>query len=202
MYKLSRELEDICTVMKTAYDRNLITPRDGNISIKKGNFMYITPSGVLKHTLKPQDMVGFKFEDGSTSIEISKKPSGELEMHTKLQFVDLAEQRCVIHMHPTFTIAAMHKGFNLQDIAKDFPELSRYTRVAYNVRTLPVTSSILASETLSALTDSSERLQFDIVGQANHGVCAVGTSVREAFEHIERLEHCCKIVILSGVSSK
>jgi hypothetical protein len=41
--------------------------------------------------------------------------------------------------------------------------------------------------------------KFDIVGQKNHGVCAVGKNPWEAFEHIERVEHICQIVLASGV---
>ena len=42
-------------------------------------------------------------------------------------------------------------------------------------------------------------LEYDIVGQKDHGVCAVGNSPWDAFEHIERLEHICQIVLASGV---
>ena len=41
--------------------------------------------------------------------------------------------------------------------------------------------------------------KFDIVGQKNHGVTAVGKDPWEAFEHIERVEHICQIVLASGV---
>ncbi|MGE0646256.1 MAG: hypothetical protein AB7P24_21610 [Nitrospira sp.] len=42
-------------------------------------------------------------------------------------------------------------------------------------------------------------LDFDIVGQANHGVCAVAMEPWAAYEHIERLDHVCEIVLKSGV---
>jgi ribulose-5-phosphate 4-epimerase/fuculose-1-phosphate aldolase len=43
-------------------------------------------------------------------------------------------------------------------------------------------------------------LAYDIVGQANHGVCAVGRNVWEAYEHCERLDHICQIVLLGTAS--
>ena len=43
-------------------------------------------------------------------------------------------------------------------------------------------------------------LAFDIVGQANHGVCAVATDPWAAYEHIERLDHICEIVLKSGMN--
>ena len=43
------------------------------------------------------------------------------------------------------------------------------------------------------------RVCYDIVGQAAHGVCAIGANPWDAYEHIERLEHICEIVLKSGV---
>ena len=42
-------------------------------------------------------------------------------------------------------------------------------------------------------------IKYDIVGIKGHGVVAIDTSPWRAFEHIERLEHICKIVLASGV---
>ena len=44
-------------------------------------------------------------------------------------------------------------------------------------------------------------LAFDIVGQANHGVCAVATDPWAAYEHIERLDQSCAIVLKRGVKT-
>ena len=38
-----------------------------------------------------------------------------------------------------------------------------------------------------------------IVGLDRHGVVAVGRSPWEAYEHVERLEHGCQMVLASGV---
>jgi L-fuculose-phosphate aldolase len=44
-------------------------------------------------------------------------------------------------------------------------------------------------------------LAFDIVGQSSHGVCAVAADPWEVYEHIERLDHVCEIVLKSGVAA-
>ena len=48
-------LETICDIMVDAYKRNWITSRDGNVSIRHHDrdHFYITPSGVRKQTLQP-----------------------------------------------------------------------------------------------------------------------------------------------------
>lgn len=198
-------------LMREAHRRGWITTRDGNISLRRRDSFYITPSGGRKAIIHPEHILKAKIqEDGDLKwVEgnLSSKPSGELEMHRLLQLVDYKQCRAVVHLHPTYTIAAMHKGFNLQELAAEFPEVSRYTRVGPTVRVLPVTSNILAVETFQAMTEIpeyqfAEKLIFDIVGQAGHGVCAIGRSPWDAFEHIERLEHICQIVLASGVSPK
>lgn len=192
-------------IMREAYKRGWITTRDGNISVRRQNKFYVTPSGVRKEIIHPEHIIKMYVSETGELIQRNDtpaKPSGELEMHRLLQ-TSQSFKGCmaVIHLHPTFTIAAMHKGFNLADLAADFPEVSRYTRVGHNVRVLPVTSDILAKETFSAMTDEG-KIIYDIIGQAGHGVCAVGKSPWDAFEHIERMEHICQIVLASGVSPK
>jgi L-fuculose-phosphate aldolase len=54
-------LETICDVMLDAYKRNWITSRDGNVSIRHHDrdHFYITPSGVRKQTLQPDQFKRF-----------------------------------------------------------------------------------------------------------------------------------------------
>jgi L-fuculose-phosphate aldolase len=90
----------------------------------------------------------------------------------------------------------MHRGVELADLAKDFPELSRYTRVAPNVPDVPPISQELADQCHKNLNlDPQGNISYDIVGIKGHGVVAIDTSPWRAFEHIERLEHICKIVL-------
>ena len=48
------------------------------------------------------------------------------------------------------------------------------------------------------ITSCDGTVGFDIVGIKGHGVVAIDTSPWRAFEHIERLEHICQIVLASG----
>lgn len=191
-------------VMRRAYERGWITTRDGNVSLKRtdSSILYITPSGWRKTILHPEHMIKAKITPAGCNLPKGSNPSGELSMHLKLQrFAKYT--RSVVHLHPTNIIAAMYAGWNLQKLADQFPEVSRYTKVGPTVPVLPVTSQVLAEETFKAFTNfegsDTNVLKFDIVGQKNHGVCAVGANPWDAYEHIERLEHICEIVLKSGV---
>ena len=90
-------------------------------------------------------------------------------------------------------------GWDLQQMVKPFPEVYRYTRVGHNVAAWDALSQQLAEHTYKNLRIENGIRKFDIVGQKNHGVTAIGKNPWEAFEHIERVEHICQIVLASGV---
>jgi L-fuculose-phosphate aldolase len=194
-------LETLADIFKEAYNRNWITARDGNASIRwhDRDHFYITPSGVRKQTLQPEmfkklDLDGNELEYTNISKEL--KPSGELPMHLMLQRRITTEVRVVLHLHPTYIVAAMYNGIQLQNLVDDFPELSRYTSVAPNVPLIPPITQELANHCVKNIGLScSGNIGYNIVGMDRHGVVAVDTSPWRAFEHIERLEHICKIVL-------
>ena len=222
-------LTAIGDVMRECHRRGWISTRDGNISLHRKNSgsFYITPSGVRKTIIHPESVVKLKWAPGKGTVELkegSAKPSGELEMHILLQR-NAQECRSVVHAHPTHAVAAMFAGFDLSKLASFFPELSRYTRVGPVVPNCRAISKTLADLTYFGFTDQHGKLegwsnsavtlteeyklvedvdwfmepQFDIVGQINHGVTAIGDNPWDAFEHIERLNHICEMVLLSGV---
>ena len=213
-------LETCCDILVDAYKRNWITSRDGNISIRHHDrdHFYITPSGVRKQTLQPDQFKKIRLvdqvnpvppfltkswqEDLYTDISANLKPSGEIPLHFGLQ-KEMGQPsndvRVVVHVHPTYCIAAMHAGIDLSTISNAFPELNRYTRVAPNVGDVAPISQELADACHSNLgLDLAGNIKFDIVGINGHGVVAIDVTPWRAYEHIERLEHICKIVLASG----
>ncbi len=203
-------LETICDILKDAYQRNWITSRDGNVSIRHHdrNHFYITPSGVRKQTLQPDQFkkIGIHGllwqEEFYSDISAKLKPSGEIPLHFGLQRAmgqHSNDVRVVVHVHPTYCVAAMHAGIKLNELVKHFPELGRYTKVAPNVDDVPPISQELADQCFQKLgLDEDGNISYDIVGIKGHGVVAIDTSPWRAYEHIERLEHICKIVLASG----
>jgi ribulose-5-phosphate 4-epimerase/fuculose-1-phosphate aldolase len=215
-------LETCCDILVEAYRRNWITSRDGNLSIRyhDRDHFYVTPAGVRKQKMQydmfkkiaieksiVSGVVPIQYQYNPRVIEQDDlsgnlRPSGELPLHFGLQ-KELGQHnddiRVVVHLHPTYIVAAMHRGIVLQDLVKDFPELSRYTKVAPNVGDVPPISQELADECHKALElDEQGYIKYDIVGIKGHGVVSIDTTPWRAFEHIERLEHICKVVLASG----
>ena len=196
-------LDTLCDIFKEAYNRNWITARDGNASIRwhDRDHFWVTPSGVRKQTLQPEmfkkcDLTGRTLPH--TAISSNLIPSGEVPMHIALQREITSEVRVVLHFHPTYTVAAMYRGINLQNLLNEFPELGRYTTVAPTVPLIPPITQELADACVNNLgLEKDGFVAHNIVGMDRHGVVAVDTSPWRAFEHIERLEHICKIVLTS-----
>jgi ribulose-5-phosphate 4-epimerase/fuculose-1-phosphate aldolase len=215
-------LETCCDILVDAYKRNWITSRDGNISIRHHDrdHFYITPSGVRKQTLQPDQfkkigisksinsghgvgVFSYSWQDLEyTDISRNLVPSGEIPLHFGLQREmgqHSSEVRVVVHVHPTYCIAAMHAGIDLSTVSNAFPELNRYTRVAPNVGDVRPISQELADQCHYRLQlDDRGNIAYDIVGIKGHGVVAIDVTPWRAYEHIERLEHICKIVLASG----
>ena len=196
-------MKNVIDILKDSYSRNWITPRDGNISYKLegAKEFYITPSGVRKQEINNSDFIQISMNnDGWEQLNnFNLKPSGEIELHYEI-LNSVTMEFFVVHLHPTYIISAMYSGLNLPDLVKDFPELSRYTKVANNTDLVLPLSKDLAEQCKTNLSynNESQNFNFDIVGIPNHGVVSIGKSIFEAYEHIERLEHISKIVLSSN----
>jgi hypothetical protein len=96
-------------------------------------------------------------------------------MHWNVQR-DSKKTRTVVPVHATHVVSAIYAGIELQAMSAEFPEISRYTRVGPTVPALPALPRQLADVTAECLGVREDgALAFDIVGQVNHGVCAVAT---------------------------
>lgn len=199
--------------MAEAYRRGWITLRDGNCSIhtKGKQYFWVSPSAIRKNLIRHEDLLKMKFTKktdefgmyNSAPVEESRnKPSIELGLHRMLCQSTSTKNQCVLHLHPTYTVAAMASGWELSDITKEFPELTRYTKVGPNCPYFEPGAHDLSIETVKrfGITKDNHEIQYDIVGMERHGVTSVGADPWQAFEHIERLEHVCQILLASRIS--
>lgn len=180
---------DISIVAKELYRRNWITTRDGNISVRNGNKMYITKSSVNKANLTTQDILEIDIIDNIPQIA-GLTPSIEFQMHWNI--LQNVTKGAVIHAHPPTVVACMEMLDNLNSELKKYPELTRYTKVGKTVPFIDPGAHELANKVAKNIKDK------DIVGLKRHGVTSKGRTLKEAFEHIERTSHVCEIILLSS----
>jgi len=191
-------IDQACGALHAAYAKGWITHRDGNISLRDaaGDGFWISQSAVVKARLQASQMLHV----GTAILATGATPagvSGEFMLHRLLQALLPAGFDTVLHLHPTYTVAAMYAGWDLRALSDQFPEVTRYTRVGHNVPALPATSEELALACATAFSPALGGMPH-IVGLDRHGIVAVGRSPFDAFEHVERLEHVCQMVLASG----
>jgi len=140
----------------------------GNISVRYGDGLLITPTRVPYELLKPEDIVSLSF-DGTASGK--HQPSSEWRIHRDIMRAK-SEVHAIVHAHPSYsTIIAI--------MGKDIPPLHYMVAVAggNDIRCAPYAlfgSQELSDHAIAALQGRKACLL------GNHGIVATGDSLQRA----------------------
>lgn len=155
----------------------------GNVSVRLGNKMVITPSGADYSKLADDDMPLVDLETGEYE---GPKPSSERGLHSAV-YLERKDIGAVIHVHSPHasTLAAARRELPpvLDDVAQLIGPSVRVADYA-----LPSTKKIVRA-TMKALRGRMAALM------ANHGAICLGRSLDEAFLCCQVLEKGCKAFI-------
>lgn len=219
-----KKTEEISQLFKMFHKKEHITVKDGNACVKlhgdkkNGGKLedgyLVTISGVDKHKLEKNDFVVVNANcKGIDSNQFNKiypytdgvcfYQSPSIESAAHIEALQASMKSYSIHIHPIATVALFTKAWRANqiqalqyEIKSQWPELFRYTSLGETVAPHAPGSK----ELHEAIKDSfkSNLSDTDICVMVNHGVMAVGDSLEQATEHIERLEHVCKILLKMG----
>lgn len=182
-------IQDIIDVAKRLDDKGLVNAFEGNVSVKKDGYLYITPSGKSKVTLTPEKIC--VFDETGKQISGIYEPSSELKMHHAVY-----EMRDniggVVHAHPAFLTAYAMCGKPLE--SKCHAEMiwdHKMIEVAPYGR--PGSDDIYKG--VKPILDKGR----DLLLLANHGVLSVGTDVFAALNKLESVENAAKILTIAKI---
>lgn len=184
-----RAAEDCLKAAKLLYARGMVNAYEGNVSVRLGDSILITPSSVCKEELGPDDLVEV---DVSTGKTLSAKPgrvaSSELKMHLCV-YRNRPDVLGVAHAHPPFATAFALAGKPIESVG--YPEmLILFDRVPVCRYGRPSTEDVNA--------DIPEVLKtHDAFLLGNHGLVAVADSAIEAAYRLEGIESIAKVLTLS-----
>ena len=173
----------IVEICKRLYDRAYIAGRDGNVSIRVGDTILITPTGVNKGFIT-EDMIVETDLDGNPRS--AGKPSGEIFLH-KAVYKYHPDASAVVHAHPPHCVSLTLAGITLEE-----PIIPRIVAALGPVPTVPYATpqtDELAQVLIPYLEAGHLALLMD-----RHGSVTVGSDVFEAFDRIDSLEHAATIV--------
>ena len=185
------ERELVAFTMGRLYKRGLTTATGGNVSMRSGDYMFITPSGKDKESLTYSDIAILKVSTGE-QIGTNFKLSIESQMHREIYLK--TNVSAVVHSHPTFAslFSALDEKINTHIIAETYYLLDEVVKVPYEL----MGTKALADK-VSEYAKNSCALLLE-----NHGALTTGKTLLSAFDRMEVLEQSAKLTYLSRGFSK
>ncbi|MBL8131425.1 MAG: class II aldolase/adducin family protein [Anaerolineae bacterium] len=184
-FNLLAPREQISRLMGRLYAAGLTNLSGGNLSIKDSDgSIWITPSGIDKATLTPNDIMCL-LPDGT--ITGPHKPSLEYPFHRAI-YERRPDLRAVVHAHPAALVT-----FSLARIIPDTRIIPQAMRVCGRVGYAPYATP--GSEALGTQIAQAFANGFDSVLLENHGAVAGGGSLLEAYQRMETLDFCGRTLL-------
>ena len=157
----------------------------GNLSIRVGDHVLITPSGCRLDAINPDQLVIVDL-DGAVVMPTPYRPTSELPIH--LDIYRDSSVCSVAHAHPVASVA-------VANIVDELPaEHYNAAILGGTVRVAPY--AVFGSAELSMLVRNALHERTAAL-MRNHGSVAVGSNVETACEHLELLEWLCEIYLRS-----
>ncbi|MFI8532472.1 class II aldolase/adducin family protein [Streptomyces aquilus] len=169
----------VATARRTVTD-GLVVGTSGNVSVRVGDTVLVTPSGVPYDRLTPDDVTGVDL-DGRQVLG-TLVPTSELPMHLAVH--RSTDARAVVHTHAVHATA-------VSTLVPELPAV-HYMSGALGgaVRVAPYATygtEELAENMLHALADRTACLL------QNHGTIAYGDTLDQAFDRTAQLEWMCHL---------
>ena len=177
LYDERVQLVEFCHRMQAD---DLTVGTSGNLSVRSGDHIAITPSGVVYDDLTPEsicviDLAGNKVEDGLD-------PSSEVPMHTSVYRA--TDAGAVVHTHPLYCTTLSVLMDEVPPVHYMIALLGGPVRVAKYAR---FGSAELAENSVRAMAG-----RFGALMQ-NHGATTYGDTLEKAYTRSIYLEWVCKL---------
>lgn len=182
-------LKELVEYTRLLYDRHLVHAEGGNTSIRIGDDVWITCTGVVLGKVTEADLTRMSL---AGDVLEGQKPSKEWPMH--LAFYNARpDARAVIHIHPTYSIAYSTLIEPCLDAVPSYSSaLYRRAGQIPMIEYYPVGSKELhhAIEQLAP--------HFYSILMRQHGVTVASSNLSNAMGIVEEIEQCCQIALLTN----
>jgi len=170
-------------------EKGLTYGSSGNISMRYGNKIFITPSGIPYHKISPDDIVEIDFEGN----ERGGKASIEAPMHIAI-YIGRKDINAVVHFHSPYSMAC---AAGVDEIPVFLDELFSHVGGSLIVAKYGVPGSKKLAENVSSVM--KERNAALLRG---HGAVCCGKNLEEAMELAEIVERICRVYILASIAGE
>jgi L-fuculose-phosphate aldolase len=155
----------------------------GNLSVRAGAGMLITPPGMGADELRPQDMVWCGW-DGS--VRGDWKPSSEWHFHQAI-YLARPDLHALLHTHSTHAAA-------LACLRRELPAFHYMVAIAGSDHVPCVPYHLFGTEALSQAV-AGAMVGVDACLLGNHGLIAAGTTLPKAMKVLQEIESLCEVYL-------
>lgn len=192
METFKKEIISICAKLN---QKGYLASADGNVSVRIGSEVLITPSGINKANLKENQFAKIDLEDKI----LEGNPSSERKMHLEV-YRNFPQAKAVVHAHPPTAIAWSIARPDLQELPAEC--MSELILAVGGIPIVPYARpGTLEMGTVLIPFLAKSRVMI----LARHGALSWGESLEEAYNGMERLEHAAVILKmaheLGGITS-
>jgi L-fuculose-phosphate aldolase len=176
--------EDIVRICRMLHRKNYLAATDGNVSVRLGDRVLVTPSGVHKGLMEAYQILTLDLEGRVLSGE--GKPTSEIRMHL-LAYELRPDVRAVAHAHLPYATACTLAGIDL--LEPILPE------VVITLGGIP--TAAYATPGSEEVPESIREFlrEYDAILLSRHGAMTVGPDVTDAYNKMEKLEHTARVVL-------
>ena len=177
---LNNEREQIVRYCRLMQSRGLTRGTGGNISIRNGEHIAISPSGVEYETMGPEDVPVVDMQGNVICGDLA--PSSELGMHLAC-YKKRPDISAIVHTHSTF-------ASTLACLERPLPPI--HYLIGYAGDQVPcIPYYPFGSEELAAA--ASEAMTQNALLLGHHGLLAVGPNIERAFGTAEEVEFVAEL---------
>jgi ribulose-5-phosphate 4-epimerase/fuculose-1-phosphate aldolase len=184
-------LENLCEVADSFYKRGYAFGSTGNISVRAGERVWITPTGKSLKGLRPGQLACVNLTGESLN---ENRPSKEFPFHLAV-YTRREDVRAVVHLHTLYSVAL--SCLDSFDAEKGLPPLTPY----YFMRVAPLAVLPYFRPGSSGLAEAvgEAAARHNCMLLRNHGVVCAGSTLSEAVDRTEELEQTARLhFILRG----
>ncbi len=173
---------DIVEYAQRMEKTGLVVGTAGNVSAKVGNIMYITPSALPYSEMTEADILEVDLTTNAV-VAGKRKPSSETPMHSNI-YKHNASIKAIVHTHSTYATMFACAHMPIPFVHYAAADIGTEIAVAPYAR---YGSEQLAINAVNTLGDNNGVLL------ANHGVIAVGETLKDAFRRAETIEEVARL---------
>ncbi|MFF0519943.1 class II aldolase/adducin family protein [Actinomadura nitritigenes] len=180
---LEDERRALCAVGRRLAETGLVTGASGNVSVRSGDLVAVTPGGMMLDRMRPEDCPVVNLD--ARLVDGDRAPSSETPMH--LALYEETPAAAIVHTHSTYGAVVATTMTELPPIHYNTLLLGGVVKVAeYATYGTPE-----LAENVRAAMAGGKRAAL----MANHGGVAIGRDLDEAFENARLLEWLCGVYV-------